>query len=132
MYTLATNMAPKSTKNASDNMKKDARCSWTDADDAIIVRVLRNKKNRGTSQVPAGKVKSGQLPTGNTVAPKSAEHFFITRAQQHRLLAGYYRLTSIWDKLLLTPLPFEHSHSCSRPAEIGTERWLRQRGMYAS
>ena len=59
MYTLATNMAPKSTKNASDNMKKDARCSWTDADDAIIVRVLRNKKNRGTSQVPAGKVKSG-------------------------------------------------------------------------
>jgi hypothetical protein len=36
----------------------------------------------------------------------------ITRAQQLRLLAGYYRLTSTWDKLRLTPLAFEHSHTC--------------------
>ena len=47
MYTLATNMAPKSTKNASDNMKKDAHCSWTDADDAIIVLVLKEQKESG-------------------------------------------------------------------------------------
>ncbi|KAF8811060.1 hypothetical protein BYT27DRAFT_7221738 [Phlegmacium glaucopus] len=46
------------------------------------------------------------------VVLKSTERLFITRAQQHRLLAGYYRLTSTWDKLRLTPLPFEHAHSC--------------------
>lgn len=36
----------------------------------------------------------------------------ITRAQQLRLLSGYYRLTSTWDKLRLNPLTFEHSHTC--------------------
>ena len=49
--------------------------------------------------------------TTNPVPPNSEERLFITRAQQHRLLAGYYRLTSTWDKIRLTPLPFEHSHS---------------------
>lgn len=66
-------------------------------------------------------------PTGNTVAPKSAERFFITRAQQHRLLAGYYRLTSTWDKLLLTPLPFEHSRTCAANwnQQGCTQSWLK-------
>ncbi|KAF8811549.1 hypothetical protein BYT27DRAFT_7221403 [Phlegmacium glaucopus] len=65
--------------------------------------------------------------TGNTiVSPKSAERLFITRAQQHRLLAGYYRLTSTWDKLRLTPLPFEHAHSCGATwhQQGCTQSWL--------
>jgi hypothetical protein len=36
----------------------------------------------------------------------------ITQEQQLRLLSGYYRLTSFWDKLRLTPPQLEHSQSC--------------------
>ncbi|KDR83097.1 hypothetical protein GALMADRAFT_57688 [Galerina marginata CBS 339.88] len=50
----------------------------------------------------------------------------ISRAQQLRLLSGYYRLTSTWDSLRLTPLPFEHSHSCSATwhQQGCTQSWL--------
>ena len=50
----------------------------------------------------------------------------ITRARQLRLLAGYYRLTSTWDKLRLTPLHFEHSHSCGATwhQQGCTQSWL--------
>ncbi|KAF8157847.1 hypothetical protein B0H34DRAFT_706377 [Crassisporium funariophilum] len=50
----------------------------------------------------------------------------VTRAQQLRLLAGYYRLTSTWDKLRITPLPFEHSHSCGATwhQQGCTQSWL--------
>jgi uracil-DNA glycosylase len=50
----------------------------------------------------------------------------ITRAQQLRLLAGYYRLTSTWDSLRLTPLYFEHSHSCGATwhQQGCTQSWL--------
>jgi hypothetical protein len=34
-------------KNTSDNVKKEARCCWTDSDDAIIVRVLKAQKDSG-------------------------------------------------------------------------------------
>ncbi|PPQ95264.1 hypothetical protein CVT26_014838 [Gymnopilus dilepis] len=37
----------------------------------------------------------------------------ITRPQQLRLLAGYYRLTSTWELLRQTPPPFDHSPACS-------------------
>jgi hypothetical protein len=36
----------------------------------------------------------------------------VTREQQLRLLAGFYRLASLWDKLRASPPRFEHSHSC--------------------
>ena len=64
--------------------------------------------------------------TTNTVRSNSEERLFITRAQQHRLLAGYYRLTSTWDKIRLTPLPFEHSHSCGATwhQQGCTQSWL--------
>jgi len=50
----------------------------------------------------------------------------ITRSQQLRLLAGYYRLTSTWDSLRLTPLHFEHSHSCGATwhQQGCTQSWL--------
>ena len=62
----------------------------------------------------------------NTIPQNSEERLFITRAQQHRLLAGYYRLTSTWDKIRSTPLPFEHSHSCSATwhQQGCTQSWL--------
>jgi Myb/SANT-like DNA-binding protein len=42
-------MQPKTPKNATDtgNMKKEARCCWTDADDAILVQVLTQQKEAG-------------------------------------------------------------------------------------
>ena len=77
----------------------------------------------------SGRQPPNSAPTGNnnTISPpKSVERLFITRAQQHRLLAGYYRLTSTWDKLRLTPLPFEHTHSCSATwhQQGCTQSWL--------
>lgn len=37
----------------------------------------------------------------------------VNRAQQLRLLSGYYRLTGTWERLRLAPPPFEHAASCS-------------------
>ena len=56
-------MLPKFPKNASDNLntKKDLRCCWTDADDAIVVQILRQQKKLEASQAQDGKAKSGQL-----------------------------------------------------------------------
>ncbi|KAF8073948.1 hypothetical protein FPV67DRAFT_1446784 [Lyophyllum atratum] len=36
----------------------------------------------------------------------------INRAQQLRLLSGYYRLTGTWERLRMTPAPFDHASSC--------------------
>jgi hypothetical protein len=71
--------------------------------------------------------------TGLPVQANAAEgtvddegRLIITRAQQLRLLAGYYRLTSTWDQLRLTPLHFEHSHSCGATwhQQGCTQSWL--------
>ncbi|KAF9563702.1 hypothetical protein CPC08DRAFT_686233 [Agrocybe pediades] len=50
----------------------------------------------------------------------------VTRAQQLRLLAGYYRLTSLWDRLRLPPPSFEHSPSCGATwhQQGCTQAWL--------
>ncbi|KAG6828051.1 hypothetical protein H0H92_009512 [Tricholoma furcatifolium] len=36
----------------------------------------------------------------------------INHAQQLRLLTGYYRLTSTWERLRITPPTFEHASTC--------------------
>lgn len=36
----------------------------------------------------------------------------INRAQQLRLLSGYYRLTGTWERLRMTPPQFDHASSC--------------------
>lgn len=56
----------------------------------------------------------------------SAGRLVITRTQQLKLLAGYYRLTATWDRLRLTPLHFEHSHSCGATwhQQGCTQSWL--------
>ncbi|KAH0585925.1 hypothetical protein H2248_007212 [Termitomyces sp. 'cryptogamus'] len=40
------------------------------------------------------------------------DRLVISRAQQLRLLSGYYRLTSTWERLRTTPPAFDHSSSC--------------------
>lgn len=42
-------MPPKIPKNASNNLstKKDLCCCWTDADDTIVVQILRQQKEAG-------------------------------------------------------------------------------------
>ena len=56
----------------------------------------------------------------------SAGRLVITRTQQLKLLAGYYRLTATWDRLRVTPLHFEHSHSCGATwhQQGCTQSWL--------
>ncbi|KAF9525857.1 hypothetical protein CPB83DRAFT_771267 [Crepidotus variabilis] len=56
---------------------------------------------------------SAQLASISNEEPTpDSGRLIITREQQLRLLAGYYRLTSIWEKMRLTNLHFEHSHAC--------------------
>ncbi|KAF8962974.1 hypothetical protein BDZ97DRAFT_1662232 [Flammula alnicola] len=56
----------------------------------------------------------------------SSGRLIITRTQQLKLLAGYYRLTTTWEKLRMTPLHFDHSHSCGATwhQQGCTQSWL--------
>ncbi|PPQ64840.1 hypothetical protein CVT24_008205 [Panaeolus cyanescens] len=56
----------------------------------------------------------------------SSGRLIISKEQQLRLLAGYYRLTSTWDQLRLTPLPFDHATSCGATwhQQGCTQSWL--------
>ena len=71
--------------------------------------------------------------SASSSSPPSAEgdldsysRLIVTREQQLRLLAGYYRLTAVWDKLRLTPPHFEHAISCgaSWHQQGCTQSWL--------
>ena len=62
------NMPTKGSKNTSGSTTKDARCSWTDADDAIIVRVLKEQKEAGNQSGAGWK---SQVWTGVEAALKS-------------------------------------------------------------
>jgi len=97
--------------------------------DELDLRALRGAAYLEVMQKADIVKKVNVQPTSSTVnAPssRSEECLFITRAQQHRLLAGYYRLTSTWEKLRLSPLAFEHSHSCGATwhQQGCTQSWL--------
>ncbi|TCD70170.1 hypothetical protein EIP91_004640 [Steccherinum ochraceum] len=59
-------------------------------------------------------------PTGDRggyVAPEedildNNGRLIVTREQQLRILTGYYRLSTAWEQLRLTPLPFDHAATC--------------------
>ena len=79
-------MPPKNPKNASDNAKKDARCSWTDADDAIVVQILRQQKEAGNQSgagwknqvwtaVEAALAAEGIIKGGPKTASKCQDHW---------------------------------------------------------
>ena len=73
-------MPPKFPKNASDNLntKKDLRCCWTDADDVIVVQILRQQKEAG-SQSGAGwksQVWTAAIAVNAKILPRK---FFFSR-----------------------------------------------------
>ncbi|KAF9046128.1 hypothetical protein BJ165DRAFT_1345221 [Panaeolus papilionaceus] len=69
---------------------------------------------------------SGGSMSSSSRTIDSTGRLIISREQQLRLLAGYYRLTSTWDKLRLTPLPFDHAASCGATwhQQGCTQSWL--------
>lgn len=95
---------------------------------AVVVKKLRVDvlKPSNVSNL-AGNATSSPVQNNATEGTVDDEgRLIITRAQQLRLLAGYYRLTSTWEKLRLTPLQFEHSHSCGATwhQQGCTQSWL--------
>lgn len=76
--------------------------------------VLKKAKVDVFSQVlsPISSTSLIQGPSGEGGALDSDGRLFITKEQQLRVLAGFYRLSSLWDKLRASPPHFEHSHSC--------------------
>ncbi|CAA7262792.1 unnamed protein product [Cyclocybe aegerita] len=100
---------------------------------AVVVRKLRVDVLKPPAPTNASSSNLVHGDSSSTASDSSGEEgsldesgrLIITRAQQLRLLAGYYRLTSTWDKLR-TPPPFEHSHSCSATwhQQGCTQSWL--------
>ena len=88
-------MPPKGSKNTSHNMTKDACCSWTDADDVILVHILKEQKDAGNQSGAGWKsqvwtlvkatLKSEGIPKGG---PK------IARQQLH--LQRWYRVGGLF------------------------------------
>jgi len=89
--------------------------------DAGSLGSLRNSSSSSLLHTPGDD--DNEESEGNLDA---SGRLIITREQQLRLLAGYYRLTSLWDRLRLTPLAFEHSHSCGATwhQQGCTQSWL--------
>jgi hypothetical protein len=104
-------MPPKTPKTVSDNMKKDARCCWTDADDAIVVQILRQQKEAGNQSGAGWK---GQVWTAVEAAltaegiikggPKTATN--ICCLKDHVASATQYRVCGkhVW--------PFRVARTC--------------------
>lgn len=68
---------------------------------------------------PALAVASGTFAGGTSMTAGQKEgdvdeegRLVVNRAQQLRLLSGYYRLTGTWEKLRTTPPHFDHAPSC--------------------
>jgi len=100
---------------------------------AVVVKKVRVdvlKPSNVSNLVPGDATGTGLPVQDNANAAEGTVdnegRLIITRAQQLRLLAGYYRLTSTWDQLRLTPLHFEHSHSCGATwhQQGCTQSWL--------
>ncbi|KAJ7079740.1 hypothetical protein B0H15DRAFT_494399, partial [Mycena belliarum] len=64
----------------------------------------------GSSAGPAqGDTDGGEAGEGDV---DEEGRLVVNRAQQLRLLSGYYRLTATWERLRTTPPPFDHAPSC--------------------
>ena len=86
---------------------------------------LSQASNSISSISPPSMIQGPSL-SGEWGNPDSGKRPTITREQQLRLLTGFYRLTSLWDKLRASPPPFEHSHSCGATwhHQGCTQSWL--------
>ncbi|KAJ7069520.1 hypothetical protein C8F01DRAFT_1113027 [Mycena amicta] len=77
-------------------------------------------KRKATLPTPPGSAAPAPIPPSqdNPAEPNEGDlddegRLVITRAQQLRLLSGYYRLTKTWERLRITPPHFDHAPSCS-------------------
>jgi hypothetical protein len=94
--------------------------------DELDLRALRGAAYLEVMQ-SASVVKRACGGGGNTEGTlDTAGRLVITRTQQLKLLAGYYRLSAAWDRLRRTPLQFEHAHSCGATwhQQGCTQSWL--------
>jgi len=95
---------------------------------AVVVKKLKVDVLKPMLGLPQGSDNNvgPQATQGEAGTLDSSGRLAITREQQLRLLAGYYRLTSTWDKLRVTPIHFEHSHSCGATwhQQGCTQSWL--------
>jgi len=93
----------------------------------VKIDVLKASLSHYSSSAPSS---TGLIQSSSTSVAEgdldSNGRLIITREQQLRLLAGYYRLTTVWDKLRLTPPHFEHAISCgaSWHQQGCTQSWL--------
>lgn len=94
---------------------------------AVVVKKAKIDVFKPLSQVsntviPLSLIQSSSSSGEGTLDSK----LIITREQQLRLLTGFYRLTSLWDKLRVTPPHFEHSRSCGATwhQQGCTQSWL--------
>lgn len=67
-------------------------------------QVVKRAKVNGISASPAEVVAVDDTSGGDRLV--------VNKAQQVRLLAGYYRLTDAWERLRMTPPHFDHAVSC--------------------
>ena len=93
-------MPTKDSKNTSGGTTKDARCSWTDADDAIIVRVLKEQKEAGNQSGAGWK---SQVWTGVKAALKSEELQKMEPKQRAKVrIVGLMYVSSLYLQPILT------------------------------
>jgi len=90
-----------------------------------VFKPLSQASNAISSTTPPSLIQ-GPSSSGGGGTLASSGRLIVTREQQLRLLAGFYRLTSLWDKLRALPPHFEHSHSCGATwhQQGCTQSWL--------
>jgi len=117
-------MPPKGSKNASGNTQKDPHCSWTDADDAILVRILKEQKDAGNQSGAGWKsqvwtavevaLKSEGIPKGGPkTASKSQDRW--TNVCQVTL----FKLILTSDIKCSSRNSFSRSMHCTMPLDLG-------------
>ncbi|KAF7364885.1 BTB domain-containing protein [Mycena venus] len=84
--------------------------------------VVKRAKVDPIKRKPASVVAGPSTSTGTAPADATADaeegdvdeegRLVVNRAQQLRLLSGYYRLTGTWERLRTTPPHFDHAPSC--------------------
>lgn len=86
---------------------------------AVIVKRTKADSILKRPMQPQGDVSnvSSALSTPPVPTPKEGDideqgRLVINRAQQLRLLSGYYRLTKTWESVRAIPPPFDHAVSC--------------------
>ncbi|KAF5382445.1 hypothetical protein D9615_002716 [Tricholomella constricta] len=84
-------------------MQKAVVVKRTKADAALKSMTQAGGENGNTADSVAGDKEGDVDDEGRLV---------INRAQQLRLLSGYYRLTGTWERLRITPPSFDHASSC--------------------